>query len=129
MKACRGVQKAIRRKEPLTGERERHLFECEGCRGLARAERILGLLGELHEPEPGVSADFVERVMRGLPRGGRASSPVWPAVLRWAAAVILFAMAAGYGYRAASTASSEAEQVAGSSLGAEADAGLSSLGF
>ena len=129
MTTCRGVQLAIRRKEPLTGERERHLFECVSCRGLARAERILGLLGEVREPEPAVSPDFVERVMRGLPQAGRGSSPAWATVLRWAAAIALFAIAAGYGYRAASSASSEAEQVAGSSLAVEADAGLSSLGF
>ncbi len=129
MSTCRQVKKAIRRREPLAGDRERHLFACGECRGLARAERILGLLGELRRPEPPVSSDFVERVMLGLPRAGDAPGPVWPALLRWAAAIVLFAMAAGYGYRAASSASSDAEQVAGSSLGAETDAGLSSLGF
>ena len=129
MTTCRQVQKTIRRSHFLKGERERHLFSCEKCRAVARAERALGLLAEWSEPPAAVSEDFVERVMRGLPRPDPGSALSWPAALRWAAAILLFAAAAGYGYRAASSAAADAERVAGSSLGADAEAGLSSLDF
>lgn len=129
MKECRGVGRAIRRQTPLAGAQERHLFRCDGCRALARAERLLGQLGEFREPTPAADEDFVGRVMRGLDAATAPAPSPTAARLRWAAAILLFAAAAGYGFRAADQASPEPEQVAGSSVGLDADSGLTAFGF
>jgi anti-sigma factor RsiW len=78
---------------------EQHLFACPACRRFVRSEQILNLLHESRQGPASVPPDFVERVMLGLAeekeRPKTASAGL--KVMRWAA-VLLFSMAAGYGF-------------------------------
>jgi hypothetical protein len=131
MIACRVVRGAILRREAVTPELERHLFSCHACRSLARAERVMDQLEGYREPQVKVPPGFVERVMRGLPkvldRGSRVAAA--ESLLRWAAALLLFSLAAGYGLAAAERGAQDTEQVAGSALGGSAETSLPSFDF
>lgn len=79
---------------PLTPSEERHLFECSECRAEVRLDRSWQALAE-HEPEE-LEADpaFVAVVLGGIsghPLPAARISPLW----RVAAALLLFAFAAG----------------------------------
>ena len=70
---------------------EAHLATCDACRGLVQDREIAGLLHHLDEPAPDVSVhDLI----------GRAEQRQMPSHLRWAAGVLLMAMAAGAAYAA-----------------------------
>ena len=70
---------------------EAHLATCDACRGLLQDREIAGLLHHLDEPAPDVSVhDLIVR----------AEQRRMPSHLRWAAGVLLMAMAAGAAYAA-----------------------------
>ena len=99
MKDCRRVRKPVSQNSPLPAELEQHLFACPDCRRLVRAQQILGLLDEFRQVPASVSHDFVERVMSGLAGREEEQPKAWFGleVMRWAA-VLMFSMAAGYGF-------------------------------
>src|SRR5262249_54539749 len=113
MKDCRKIRKAVSQNSALPAELEQHLFACRACRRLVRAEQILGLLQEFRQVPASVTPEFVERVMTG-PRGREEMQPkAWfgPAVIRWAA-VLMFSIAAGYGFSASEGAAKSLEWTA-----------------
>ena len=70
---------------------EAHLATCDACRGLLQDREIAGLLHHLDEPAPDVSVhDLIVR----------AEQRRMPSHLRWAAGVLLMAVAAGAAYAA-----------------------------
>ena len=70
---------------------EAHLAMCDACRGLLQDREIAGLLHHLDEPAPDVSVhDLIVR----------AEQRRMPSFLRWAAGVLLMAVAAGAAYAA-----------------------------
>ena len=83
---------------PLTPFEERHLFECSECRGQVRLDRDWQALadGEPGEIEPG--PEFVASVLAGISRepSSAAPAPLWAV----AAALLLFAFAAGAAWTA-----------------------------
>src|SRR4029450_8132711 len=99
MKDCRMIRKVVSQNSPLPAELEQHLFACPACRRSVRAEQILGLLHEFREVPASVSPEFVERVMSGLAGREKEQSKAWFGleVMRWAA-VLMFSIAAGYGF-------------------------------
>jgi len=113
MNPCETVRRAVRLGRRLSSEEEQHLFGCSGCRRRSRserAERELDGLAELVSPETRVPADFVARVMRGLPLAV-PSHPAFEA-WKWAAALAIFSTAAGYGYTVWSDTVAAGQQVA-----------------
>ena len=99
MKECWRLRRAVSQNTPVAAELEQHLFACPACRRFVRSEQILNLLHESRQGPASVPPDFVERVMLGLAeekeRPKTASAGL--KVMRWAA-VLLFSMAAGYGF-------------------------------
>jgi len=116
MKSCRKVRRRLRSEAGLGPGEEQHFFACPACRKRARSERaereIESLASRGAPPTASVPPDFVSRVMRGLPRAsaGRSRPPVsrW----KWAAAVAIFSVAAGYGYTVGTDTSAAGQQVA-----------------
>src|SRR5262245_66669743 len=99
MRNCRRVRKAVAQNSPVPAELEQHLFAVPACRRLVRSQQILGLLQEFRQVPASVSPDFVERVMTGLAVREKEQPKGWFGleVMRWAA-VLMFSMAAGYGF-------------------------------
>ena len=113
MKNCRRIRKAVSQNSPLPAELEQHLFACPTCRRLVRAEQILGLLQEFRQVPASVSPEFVERVMSGLGEREEGQPKAWFGVeiMRWAA-VLMFSMAAGYGFSVSVDAAKSVEWAA-----------------
>jgi anti-sigma factor RsiW len=113
MKDCRRIRKAISQKSPLPAELEQHLFACPACRRLVRAEQIVGLLREFRQVPASVSPEFVERVMGGLAEREEEQprARFGLEVMRWAA-VLMFSMAAGYGFSVSADAAKSVEWAA-----------------
>jgi anti-sigma factor RsiW len=99
MKNCRRIRRAVAQKSPLPAELEQHLFACPACRRFVRAEQILSLLHEFRQAPASVSPEFVEQVMSGLPEREEEQprARFGLEVMRWAA-ILIFSMAAGYGF-------------------------------
>jgi anti-sigma factor RsiW len=99
MKSCRRIRKAVAQNSPLPAELKQHLFTCPACRRLVKAQQILGQLHEFRQVSGSVSPEFVERVMSGLAEREEERPKAWFGleVMRWAA-VLMFSMAAGYGF-------------------------------
>jgi len=112
MKNCRRIRKAVSQNSPLPAELEQHLFACPACRRLVRAQQILGLLHEFRQVPASVSPEFVERVMSGLAqREEKPKARFGLEVMRWAA-VLVFSMAAGYGFSVSEDAAKSVEWTA-----------------
>jgi len=113
MKSCRRIRKAVSQNSPLPTELEQHLFACPACRRLVRSRQILGLLHEFRQVPASVSPEFVERVMSGLAEREKEQPKAWFGleVMRWAA-VLLFAIAAGYGFSVSENALKSVEWAA-----------------
>jgi anti-sigma factor RsiW len=113
MKDCRRIRKTISQTQPLPAELEQHLFTCPACRRLVKAQQILGLLDEFRQMPASVSPEFVERVMSGVAGKEPAQQRAWfdLQVMRWAA-VLMFSMAAGYGFAVSQDAAKSIEWVA-----------------
>jgi hypothetical protein len=113
MKDCRRIRKAVAQNSPLPAELEQHLFACSTCRRLVRSQQILGLLREFRQAPASVSPDFVERIMSGL-AGTEEEKPrarFGREVMRWAA-ILIFSMAAGYGFSVSTDAAKSVEWTA-----------------
>jgi anti-sigma factor RsiW len=113
MKNCRRVRKAVSQNSPLPAELEQHLFTCPACRRLVRSQQILGRLHEFRQVPASVSPEFVERVMSGLAEREEEEPRAWFGleVMRWAA-VLMFSMAAGYGFSVSEDAAKSIEWAA-----------------
>src|SRR5262245_38591704 len=113
MKDCGKTSKSVSQKSPLPSELEQHLFACPACRRLVRAEQILGLLDEFRQAPASVSPEFVERVISGLAEREEEKPKGWFGleVMRWAA-VLMFSMAAGYGFSVSADAAKSVEWAA-----------------
>jgi len=113
MKNCRRIRKAVSQNSPLPAELEQHLFACPACRRLVRSQQILGLLHEFRQVPASVSPDFVERVMSGLVEREekKPKARFGLEVMRWAA-VLVFSMAAGYGFSLSTDTARSAEWAA-----------------
>jgi anti-sigma factor RsiW len=107
MKDCRRLRKAVAQNSPVPAELEQHLFACRACRGLVRSQQILGLLHEFRQVSASVSPEFVERVMSRLVEREeeKPKARFGLEVMRWAA-VLIFSMAAGYGFSISDAAKS-----------------------
>jgi anti-sigma factor RsiW len=117
MKDCRRIRKAVAQNSPLPAELEQHLFACRACRRLVRSQQILGLLQEFRQAPASVSPEFVERVMSGLAEREEEQPKAWFGleVMRWAA-VLMFSMAAGYGFSVSEDATKSVEWAASLSV-------------
>ena len=113
MKNCRRIRKAVSQNSPLPAELEQHLFACPACRRFVRAEQILGLLHEFRQVPASISPEFVERVMSGLGEREEEQPKAWfgLAAMRWAA-VLMFSIAAGYGFSVSENAAKSVEWAA-----------------
>jgi anti-sigma factor RsiW len=113
MKNCRRVRKAVSQNSPLPAELEQHLFTCPACQRLVRSQQILGRLHEFRQVPASVSPEFVERVMSGLAEREEEKPKAWFGleVMRWAA-VLMFSMAAGYGFSVSEDAAKSIEWAA-----------------
>src|SRR5215510_13363290 len=113
MKDCRRVRKAVSQMTPLPSELNQHLFACAACRRLVKAEQILGRLHEFQQVSVSVSPEFVERVMSGLAEREEEKPKAWFGLelMRWAA-VLVFSMAAGYGFSVSADAAKSVEWAA-----------------
>jgi hypothetical protein len=112
MKDCRRIRKAVSQNSPLGAELERHLFACPACRRLVRSEQILSLLQEFRPVPASASPGFVERVMSGLAqREEQATMRLGLGAMRWAA-VLMFSIAAGYGFSVSKNAATSVEWTA-----------------
>src|SRR5215468_980094 len=113
MKNCRRIRKAVAQNSPLPAELEQHLFARPACRRLVRAQQILGLLHEFRQVPASVSPEFVERVMSGLAEREeeKPKSRFGLEVMRWAA-VLMFSIAAGYGFSVSENAAKSVEWAA-----------------
>jgi predicted anti-sigma-YlaC factor YlaD len=98
MKDCRRSRKAVSQALPLPAELEEHLFACPACRRFVRIEQILGLMHEFRQAPGSSSPEFVDRVVNGLKeRVEEQPKKFRLEVMRWAA-VLVFSIAAGYGF-------------------------------
>jgi|SRR5262245_17394585 hypothetical protein len=113
MKNCRRIRKAVSQNSPLPAELEQHLFACRACRRFVRADQILGLLQEFRQVPASVSPEFVERVMTGLAEREKEQPKAWFGleVMRWAA-LLMFSIAAGYGFSVSTAAAKSVEWAA-----------------
>jgi anti-sigma factor RsiW len=113
MKNCRRIRKSVSQNSPLPAELEQHLFTCPACRRLVRSQQILGLLHEFRQVPASVSPEFVERVMSGLAEREekRPKARFGLEVMRWAA-ILIFSMAAGYGFSVSTDAAKSVEWAA-----------------
>ena len=112
MKNCRRIRKAVSQNSPLPAELEQHLFACPACRRLVRAQQILGLMHEFRQVPASASPEFVERVMSSLAqREEKRKARFGLEVMRWAA-VLMFSMAAGYGFSVSEDAAKSIEWAA-----------------
>jgi predicted anti-sigma-YlaC factor YlaD len=113
MKDCRRIRKSVSQNSPLPAELEQHLFACSACRGLVRSQQILGLLREFRQVPASVSPEFVERVMSGLSEREeeQPKARFGLGVMRWAA-ILMFSIAAGYGFSVSTDAAKSVEWTA-----------------
>ena len=113
MKDCRRIRKAVAQNSLLLAELEQHLFACPACRRLVRAQQILGLMHEFRQVPASASPEFVERVMSGLAEREeeKPKARFGLEVMRWAA-VLVFSMAAGYGFSLSTDTARSAEWAA-----------------
>src|SRR5262247_2054432 len=113
MKNCRMIRKAVAQNLPVPAELEQHLFACRACRGLVRSQQILGLLHEFRQVPASASPEFVERVMSGLAEREeeQPKARFGLEAMRWAA-VLVFSMAAGYGFSLSTDTARSAEWAA-----------------
>jgi hypothetical protein len=117
MKDCRRIRKAVAQNSPLPAELEQHLFGCRTCRRLVRAQQILGLLHEFRQAPASASPEFVERVMSRLAEREEEKPKAWFGleVMRWAA-ILMFSIAAGYGFSVSEDAAKSVEWTASLSV-------------
>jgi hypothetical protein len=127
MKDCRRIRKAISQNSPLPAELEQHLFACPACRRLVRSEQIMGLLHEFRQVPPSVSPKFVERVMSGL-APEQPNAWLGLEVMRWAA-VLMFSIAAGYGFSVSKDAAKSVEWTASLTVVPSPITSIEILGF
>src|SRR5215472_13115776 len=129
MKSCRRIRKAVSQNSPLPTELEQHLFACPACRRLVRSQQILGLLHEFRQVPASVSPEFVERVTSGLAqREEKPKARFGLEVMRWAA-VLMFSMAAGYGFAVSTDAAKSAEWAASLTAVPSPTTSIDILGF
>src|SRR5262245_14403383 len=130
MRNCRRVRKAVAQNAPVPAELEQHLFACRACRGLVRSQQVLGLLHEFRQVPASVSPEFVERVMSGLTEREEEQPKVWFGlqVMRWAA-VLLFAIAVGYGFSVSENAAKSVEWAASLTVVPSPTTSIDILGF
>ena len=130
MKDCRRIRRAVSQRTSLPPELEQHLFACPACRRFVRAEQILGLMHEFRQVPASVSPEFVGRVMSGL-TGKQEEQPkasFGREVMRWAA-VLMFSMAAGYGFSVSEAAAKSIEWVASLTVVPSPITSIETLGF
>ena len=113
MKDCRRIRKAVSQALPVPAELEEHLFACPACRRFVRAEQILDLMHEFRQAPASFSPEFVERAMSGLAGREEQQPKGWFGleVMRWAA-VLVFSVAAGYGFSVGESGTKSIEWVA-----------------
>ena len=112
MKDCRRIRKAVSQALPVPAELEEHLFACPACRRFVRAEQILDLMHEFRQAPGSSSPEFVERVMNSLAaRVEQEPKNFGLEVMRWAA-VLVFSVAAGYGFSVGESGTKSIEWVA-----------------
>ena len=130
MKDCRRLRKAIFRTPPLPAELEQHLFACQACRRFIRAEQILGLMNEFRQSPASFSHEFVERVMSGLAGREEQQAKGWFGleVMRWAA-LLMFSIAAGYGFSVSEGAATSIEWAASLMVVSSPITSMETLGF
>ena len=129
MKNCRRIRKAVSQNSPLPAELEQHLFACPACRRLVRSQQILGLLHEFRQVPASVSPEFVERVTSGLAqREEKPKARFGLEVMRWAA-VLMFSMAAGYGFSVSEDAAKSVEWTASLTAVPSPTTSIDILGF
>ena len=129
MKNCRRIRKAVAQNSPLPAELEQHLFACPACRRLVRSQQILGLLHEFRQVPASVSPEFVERVTSGLAqREEKPKARFGLEVMRWAA-VLMFSMAAGYGFSISEDAAKSVEWTASLTVVPSPTTSIDILGF
>jgi hypothetical protein len=124
MKPCARILRMLSGEEALTAELERHLFCCEACRKAVRVEQLLGSLGAVGTGARSVSEvppGFVEGVMKGLDREVVRPERKARAYLGWAAAALIFSLAAGYAFARTEETASALDQAASISAGASSD--------
>src|SRR5262245_10223087 len=130
MKDCRKIRKAVSQNLPVPAELEQHLFVCLACRRLVRSQQILGLLHEFRQVPASVSPEFVERVMSGLTDREKKQPKAWFGleVMRWAA-VLVFAIAVGYGFSVSEKAAKSVEWAASLTVVPSPTTSIDILGF
>lgn len=129
MKDCRRIRKAVSQALPLSAELQEHLFACPACRRFVRVEQILGLMHEFRQAPGSSSPEFVDRIMNGLEeRVEEQPKKFRLEVMRWAA-VLIFAMAAGYGFAVSEGAAKSIEWVASLSVSPNPIASIETLGL
>jgi anti-sigma factor RsiW len=113
MRDCRRIRKAVAQNSSLPAELEQHLFTCPACRRLVRSQQTLGRLHEFRQVPASVSPEFVERVMSRLAERGeeQPKARFGLGVMRWAA-ILMFSMAAGYGFSVSEDAAKSVEWTA-----------------
>ena len=113
MKDCRRIRKAVSQALPVPAELEEHLFACDACRRFVRVEQILNLMDEFRQAPGSSSPEFVEGVMSGLAGREKQQPKGWSGleVMRWAA-VLVFSVAAGYGFSVGESGTKSIEWVA-----------------
>lgn len=133
MKPCARIRKMLSGEEALTAELERHLFCCEACRKAVRVEQLLGSLaavGSGGRSVPEIPVGFVAGVMNGISRKRRGPRERRSrAYLRWAAAALIFSLAAGYTFSRTEEAASALDQAASISAGAPSDSPAETLAY
>ena len=129
MKDCRRIRKAVSQAPPLPAELEEHLFACPGCRRFVRVEQILGLMHEFRQAPGSTSPEFVGRVMKGLDaRVEQQPKTLGLQVMRWAA-VLVFSVAAGYGFSVGEGGTKSLEWVASLAVSPTPIASIETLGL
>jgi anti-sigma factor RsiW len=130
MKDCRRIRKGVSQALPLSAELEEHLFACHACRRFVRVEQILGLMNEFRQSPASFSHDFVERVMSGLAGREEQQAKGWfgLGVMRWAA-VLMFSIAAGYGFSVSESGTKSIEWAASLMVVPSPITSMETLGF
>jgi hypothetical protein len=113
---CRSTRASVAAGDALAPEQERHLFKCRRCRRATRAERLLGRLPDLAEAPP-PSSGFASSVLAKLDPPRALGRSCFRRSVRWAAAIALFALAAGAGWRMEEQAEVRTSDLARTGLG------------
>lgn len=132
MKPCARIGRMLLGEEALTADLERHLFVCEACRKSVRVEQLLGSLaavGSGSRPLSDAPAGFIAEVMRGLGRPAEPPERRAGVYLGWAAAALLFSIAAGYAFSRTEEAATALDQAASISAGSASDSSVESFAF